>query len=83
MVCRRAFLRLIAVACIIFWGMTKEEIIPMLEQYIKRLEFGREIIDPRQAELGLSLEDAKDCLERVRAGDDDIVEQITEILDQV
>jgi hypothetical protein len=27
-------LRLIAVACIIFWGMTKEEIIPMLEQYI-------------------------------------------------
>jgi len=30
---------------------------------IKRLEFGQEIIDPREAELGLSLEDAKDCLE--------------------
>ena len=74
---------MIAVACIvIFWDMTKEEIIPMLEQYIKRLEFGQEIIDPREAKLGLSLEDARDCLERVRAGDDDIVEQITEILDQ-
>ena len=44
--------------------MTKEEIIPMLKQYIKRVESGQEIIDPREAELGLSLEDAKDCLVR-------------------
>jgi hypothetical protein len=46
------------------------------------MESGQEIIDPREAELGLSLEDAKDCLERARAGDDDMVEQITEILEQ-
>ncbi|HYY27120.1 MAG TPA: hypothetical protein VE860_04205 [Chthoniobacterales bacterium] len=63
--------------------MTKEEIIPMLEHYIKLLESGEETTDPREPEqqlLGLSLEEAKDCLERVRAGDEDLVEQISEIL---
>jgi len=76
---------LIAVVCIIFWGMTKEEIIPVLEHYIELLELGEETTDPREPEqrlLGLSLKDAKDCLERVRADDKEIIEQISEILGQ-
>ena len=65
--------------------MTKEEIIPMLEHYIELLELGEETTDPREPKqqfLGLSLKDAKDLLERVRADDGKMSDEISEYLDR-
>jgi hypothetical protein len=67
--------------------MTKEEIIAGLERDIKGLEFA--LADPQvhpreneQQHLDTALEEAKELLEQIKAGDEELIQEISHILDQ-
>ena len=67
--------------------VTREEIIAMLELVIRTLEFGvvNPQIDPKEKDQQPSdsvLEETKELLVRVKAGDKEAVRQISEILSQ-
>jgi len=62
--------------------MTKLEIIANLEKDIYRRETG--MIDPRQAKeefFGLTLQQAEELLERVRADDEEAIRRMSELLE--
>lgn len=62
--------------------MTKLEIIATLEKDIYRRETG--MIDPRQAKkefFGLTLQQAEELLERVRADDEEAIRKMSELLE--
>ena len=67
--------------------VTREEIIAMLEQVIRTLEFGvmNRQVDPREKDqecTGSVLEETKELLVRVKAGDEEAFRQISENFDR-
>jgi hypothetical protein len=66
--------------------MSREEIIPLLEQYIKRMEFAQ--ADPQvnpmwgdQQFIDDAIQEAKNLLERIKAGDDGAIQEASDLLD--
>jgi len=65
--------------------MTREKIIPILEQYIKRLGFAQADpqVDPKwedQQFIDDALQEAKNLLERIKAGDDGAIQEASGLL---
>jgi len=65
--------------------MTREETIAIVEQYIRRLEFAQADpgVDPReedQQRIQHAVEFAKELLERVKAGDESAIQEISELI---
>jgi hypothetical protein len=67
--------------------MTKEEIIAGLERDIKGLEFAQvnSQVAPREEEqqrIDTALEETKELLEQIKAGDEELIQEISHILDR-
>ena len=65
--------------------MTREKIIPILEQCIKRMEFAQADpqVDPNwedQQFIDDALQEAKNLLERIKAGDDGAIQEASGLL---
>ena len=66
--------------------MSREEAISILEQYIKRMEFAQ--ADPKvnpkwedQQFIDDTLQEAKNLLERIKAGDDGAIQEASDLLE--
>jgi hypothetical protein len=66
--------------------MSREEAISILEQYIKRMEFTQ--ADPQvnpkwedQQFIDDALQEAKNLLERIKAGDDGAIQEASDLLE--
>jgi hypothetical protein len=66
--------------------MNQEKIITMLEQHIARLQSAQADphVDPNdedQQSIQDALDDAKGLLERIKAGDDGAIQEVSDLLD--
>jgi hypothetical protein len=62
--------------------MTKQEIIGLLEEHIKKLRYGP--FDPSKTKeefFGLTVRQAEELLERVRADDEETIRKMSELLE--
>jgi len=64
--------------------MTREEIIAILEHYIKRMAFAQADpqVNPRKDQQFVddALQEAKNLLERIKAGDDGAIQEASDLI---
>jgi hypothetical protein len=65
--------------------MTSEKIIPILEQYIKKMGFAQadSQVDPKSEDrqfIDDALQEAKNLLERIKAGDDGAIQEASDLI---